>query len=444
MKRADKLPTDENLINSLSNDTIGRDKDIAYFVKLLSSITGNFTISIDDEWGNGKTFFVKQVKLVIDLYNNFIEYKNYEISEVDCKKVLSKMNEYISEDDTIPQVTVYYDAWDNDNDNDPILSIIYSILEQIDSEYSWLNKPDILTIISSIVSFTTGKRVDILKGNLVEEDILIEIKRNNVLKRKINEFLNLLLPEHGNRLIVFIDELDRCKPDYAVKLLERIKHYFTNDNITFVFSTNLSELQYTISRFYGNGFSSYKYLDRFFDLKITLPPARTDIFFKNGLPQEIVAVEKCVIEKFNFSLRDIVKYLEFNKMAQSVLLSEKKYFNNNLIEFCYLFVVPIAIGLNLHNKNIYYDFINGKGESILTDILSTSSVEIHLDLYLGNTSRTLDDKKKSIAQKYKNIFEKTTISDGVLTDSAAKKFVLRVDSLLSDYAEYNEREALPI
>lgn len=443
MKRADKLPTDENLINSLSNDTVNRNKDIAYFVKLLSSITGNFTISIDDEWGNGKTFFVKQVKLVIDIYNDF-NYKNYDISENDCEKVLSKMNEYISEDDIISQVTVYYDAWDNDNDNDPILSIIYSILEQIDSDYSWLKKPDNLKIVSSIVSFVTNKRVDVLNENIKEENILSEIEKNHSLKNKVNEFLNSLLPEHGDRLIVFIDELDRCRPDYAVKLLERIKHYFTNDYITFVFSTNLSELQYTISRFYGNGFSSYKYLDRFFDLKITLPPASIDSFYKNNIPPEIMAVEKCVIEKFHFSLRDVVKYLELNKTAQSVLLSEKNYFNNKLIEFCYLFVVPIAIGLNFHDKNMYYDFINGKGESILTDILSITSVGIHLDSYLGNASHNLDNRKKAIANKYKSIFEKTTIPDGVLTDTTAKKFILRVDSILSDYAEYNERVALPI
>ena len=47
----------------------------------------------------------------------------------------------------------------------------------------------------------------------------------------------------GNRLIIMVDELDRCKPSYAVKLLERIKHYFTNDRITFVFSVNTYELE---------------------------------------------------------------------------------------------------------------------------------------------------------------------------------------------------------
>lgn len=44
-------------------------------------------------------------------------------------------------------------------------------------------------------------------------------------------------------MVVFIDELDRCKPDYAIRLLERIKHYFGDERITFVLSLNMDELR---------------------------------------------------------------------------------------------------------------------------------------------------------------------------------------------------------
>ena len=86
----------------------------------------------------------------------------------------------------------------------------------------------------------------------------------------------MLLPERGNRLVVFVDELDRCKPSYAVQLLERIKHYFSNDKVTVVFSINTKELQHSIRKFYGAEFDANKYLDRFFDYRISLPDADMD------------------------------------------------------------------------------------------------------------------------------------------------------------------------
>lgn len=64
-------------------------------------------------------------------------------------------------------------------------------------------------------------------------------------------------------MIIFIDELDRCKPSFAVHLLEQIKHYLYDERIIFVLSVNQEELQYTIKHFYGNEFDASRYLDRF-------------------------------------------------------------------------------------------------------------------------------------------------------------------------------------
>ena len=96
---------------------------------------------------------------------------------------------------------------------------------------------------------------------------------------EINEFLDSLLPEKAYRLVIFIDELDRCQPLFAVKLLERIKHYFGNTNLTFVFSTNLAELQNTIRSLYGEQFSASRYLDKFFDVTLKLPPVEAKGLF---------------------------------------------------------------------------------------------------------------------------------------------------------------------
>lgn len=80
------------------------------------------------------------------------------------------------------------------------------------------------------------------RGEAVEDLInLVDKKakdyKDKVDLEKLKEFYDALVelaPEDG-KLIVFVDELDRCKPTYAIKVLERIKHYFSVPNITFIF-----------------------------------------------------------------------------------------------------------------------------------------------------------------------------------------------------------------
>ena len=72
-------------------------------------------------------------------------------------------------------------------------------------------------------------------------------------------------------LIVVIDELDRCRPSYAVELLEVAKHLFAVDRIVFVLAVNRSELAHSIRALYGSDFDAVGYLRRFFDVDFRLP-----------------------------------------------------------------------------------------------------------------------------------------------------------------------------
>ena len=124
--------------------------------------------------------------------------------------------------------------------------------------------------------------------------------------------------ERGNRLIIFIDELDRCKPTFAVHLLEQIKHYIFDDRITFVFSINLEQLQHTIKQYYGADFDSCRYLDRFFDLRISMPPANMEKFYSEiGLESRyyVDIVTKRIINMYNFELREITRFYSQIKAA---------------------------------------------------------------------------------------------------------------------------------
>ncbi|MBY6223566.1 KAP family P-loop NTPase fold protein [Ferrimonas balearica] len=72
-------------------------------------------------------------------------------------------------------------------------------------------------------------------------------------------------------IYVIVDELDRCRPDYAIELLETIKHFFNVPGVVFVVATNTDELVHSIRSQYGDGFSADRYLRRFFDRQVVLP-----------------------------------------------------------------------------------------------------------------------------------------------------------------------------
>ena len=316
MKTYEILPTDKNLVQTLIDDTIGRDSDVFRFVNILNSIDCSYSVALDGRWGSGKTFFVKQAKLVLDANNEHLAVMDADVR----KKVLTSCQKFIPANSELqPQVCVYYDAWENDNDEDPVLSLIYTILTGINSDYSFSEGKDVLSIAASIGEFFTGRNIAEILKELRSESLLDSLKSKKELREKVNEFFNSLLPEKGNRLIIMVDELDRCKPSYAVKLLERIKHYFTNDRITFVFSVNTYELEKTIRKYYGDDFDAGRYLSRFFDLHISIPPVNMRkyyevIAFSNSLYQVDQTID-AVIKAFGFELREISKYFPKVKAA---------------------------------------------------------------------------------------------------------------------------------
>ena len=66
MKLLYTLPTDENILSCLENDTVGRNADVVRFCSILDSFHECTAISLDGTWGSGKTFFVKQAQLLLD------------------------------------------------------------------------------------------------------------------------------------------------------------------------------------------------------------------------------------------------------------------------------------------------------------------------------------------------------------------------------------------
>ena len=173
-----------------------------------------YSIALDGRWGSGKTFFVNQCKLVLDCLNEENQYA-YE------KQILDVIDQVeISELKKINFKTVYFDAWKNDSDLDPIVSLSKSIATTAFS---------IKTKAKSVAIEAGKKLVETATKEIAKIDIdsILNIFRTEEnIEAKFKEELASLIPENG-RLIVFIDELDRCRPTYAIKLLERVQHFLT-------------------------------------------------------------------------------------------------------------------------------------------------------------------------------------------------------------------------
>lgn len=100
------------------------------------------------------------------------------------------------------------------------------------------------------------------------------------LQRAIAELLEFMRDQDAAKLplFIFIDELDRCRPGYAIRLLEGVKHLFNVQGVCFVFTTNMTQLAASIKGIYGGEFDGFRYLKRQFSFEYRLPEPSADNF----------------------------------------------------------------------------------------------------------------------------------------------------------------------
>lgn len=363
-------PTEENAYKLLRENPIQRNEYVFQFVRLLTHMEDNcYSVALNGDWGSGKTFFVKQVKLILDAHNPQFRMEDETRREIrTLYKADEKPNSY---------ATVYYDAWTYDNHDDPILSLVYAA-SQSGQKADLSDSPShVLEAAAAVFDAFTGKNLTSLVkglGKVEIKDRLSEIRDTEELKSKIHEFIDTLTAEKANRLVFFIDELDRCKPDYAIRFLERIKHYFDDERITFVFSVSLTQLQWTIRNYYGNGFDATKYLDMFFDLRVSIPNADYERFLRDRL--EIGSDETAgivcheVVRQFNFSLRQAERYARLIKIAEPQFDWLRRSTSFDLDRaFTASYIIPIIIGLQMYDLDMYHRFVTGNDSTPMKKIL---------------------------------------------------------------------------
>jgi len=107
------------------------------------------------------------------------------------------------------------------------------------------------------------------------EQTATDEERFEALRRSLRELPELLSPrlnqdDGGNHrpLVVVIDELDRCRPDFALGILEVLKHFFRVDGLHFVLVTNTEHLALSVAQRYGLSSAAAEYLQKFYDFVV--------------------------------------------------------------------------------------------------------------------------------------------------------------------------------
>ncbi len=374
---------EKNLKDSLINNTLNRNSRLNNLMKLINSLKRNTIIAIDGAWGTGKTVFVKQLETLNQCDFNDDNGNNIELRGID-KLTKDTFNNNHG--------VYYYNAWENDLHNEPLQSLLFFLLNELPknedmvvdfSEFKKNLPSHIYKIIGGLgsgvikrlndktkdltgvdIKETVGATIDLVKNINDLKDykgLTDSIITTNEIKQAINDLINDLLNK-DSKIVFIIDELDRCRPDYAVRLLETITHFYDNDKIVFLVSCNSQQLSHTVSKFYGEKFDGYGYLNKIFNFVVSLEKIDASTYINNIL--KIANSSGClenmtlaVSEYFNFSMREIGRYMYYVDLLHDYYYQSNSFNDeNNLVRLVFL---PYCLSLKLKNIQIYHTFIDG-------------------------------------------------------------------------------------
>ncbi len=238
---------------------LGRKEDGKKLSDLVEKIAEPMVIAVDAPWGAGKSVFLK------------------------CW-----VGEHIKPKDR-KTTTVYFDAFQHDFLDDPLIALTGVISERFEDETPQSGKWDKIketayrlrkpaarigaAAITGGVSELTAPVIDaVLDATNAEFAKASEAfwKKEDGKRAAMQGFRDALESLAADqKLVIVVDELDRCRPDYALNLLEVIKHFFNVENVHFVLGVNLTELENSVRARYGEGVNAGLYLQKF--VTVTMP-----------------------------------------------------------------------------------------------------------------------------------------------------------------------------
>lgn len=247
------------------------------FVDQLISVTNilaenkkNACFALNGSWGIGKSFVLKM----------------FEEQVSDIQTPATTMGKYL---------LFHYDCWKYDYYEEPLMAIVAALLDAIDTQVNLLQEDvrerikGVLKVIGTALAEKVNKTIaektglnskeicEFLAGvndkasQKVEESH--EFDKYFIFSKTLQKLRDTIESLAKDQTVVFVvDELDRCLPEYTIKVLERLHHVFEDiPNVQMILSIDKGQLEHTVKQIYGPETDAKKYLEKFISFEISLP-----------------------------------------------------------------------------------------------------------------------------------------------------------------------------
>ncbi|MFK5891926.1 MAG: P-loop NTPase fold protein [Pseudomonadota bacterium] len=299
-------------------------------LNLVKSTNESLVISINGEWGEGKTTFIKQWQTLLNE------------SKIPNMYIDAFSNDFL--DDAFITVTseIAHFAEENTDNNSKVSDFKKTAVNVGTKLLSWSAKIAVKTATIGTIKDSDIEELEAIKNDISSgassviggliDDRFKSHKKDLALvetfQKLLSELPNQINKDNDLPLIIIIDELDRCKPSFAVEILEKIKHLFSVENIFFVLVMNKKQLEESVKCIYGQGINAHLYLQKFINIETNLPKRK-------------IGLKKSDLDIYSRKLLQLHE-LEVEVHAQAILNS----------------IVPLGNHLNLSLRQLEKCFTN--------------------------------------------------------------------------------------
>lgn len=238
-------------------DYLGRGYYISQIESLLNVISNNTSsgcIAIKGRWGVGKTFLLNKLEKSLLSHN-------------------SDENKY---------TVIRYNCWQHDYYDEPLVSLVTALFDHIHNnqlvDIDELKKVRTLFFkaLADFAKCQTG--LEYREYLNFEEENKKEYDSNYSLKNQVEEVRKLIVEvSQKSTIVLLVDELDRCLPEYAIKVLERLHHIFCDiDGFITIIAVDGNQLENSVKKIYGDKVDYDQYIRKYIDFNIELSVGNFD------------------------------------------------------------------------------------------------------------------------------------------------------------------------